>query len=250
MIDRYGVTEAFARYVSAYDIHDPQIALKIGHTYRVAELCERIGREAGAPDPDLAWLCGMLHDIGRFEQIRRYHTFVDADSVDHARLGADLLFCEGLLEAFPAALSGPDAGILQQSIRNHSLRFISENLTETQKVYCHVLRDADKIDIFRVNCETPLEDIYHVTTQELRTSTVSEDVREAFRNRTTVERKLRKTAVDFVAAGLCMTFDLIYPISREIARQQGYVDRLAAFESDNPDTRAWFSYMREHLWEE
>ena len=47
-----------------------------------------------------------------------------------------------------------------------------------------------------------------------------------------------------------MAFELVYPASTRIAREQGYVDRLAAFESDNPDTRAWFSYMREHLWEE
>ena len=42
----------------------------------------------------------MLHDIGRFEQIRRFGTFNDVQSVDHAEFGADLLFKEGLIRKF------------------------------------------------------------------------------------------------------------------------------------------------------
>ena len=38
---------------------------------------------------------------------------------------------------------------------------------------CNILRDADKIDILRVNCDTPLEDIYNVTTKELKKASVS-----------------------------------------------------------------------------
>lgn len=51
-------------------------------------MCERIAKAAGmcAYDVELAWLSGMLHDVGRFEQIKRYNTFSDADSVDHANL--------------------------------------------------------------------------------------------------------------------------------------------------------------------
>jgi hypothetical protein len=45
-------------------------------------------------------------------------------------------------------------------------------------------------------------------------------------------------------------FELVYPVSRETARRQGYVDRMLSFRSRNPDTAAWFDYMREHIWEE
>ena len=71
-----------------------KIKLKIDHTYRVAELCERIAKaeQMEKTEVDLAWLLGMLHDVGRFEQLRRYGTFSDADSIDHAALGADILF--------------------------------------------------------------------------------------------------------------------------------------------------------------
>ena len=90
-MNKAAVEKAFASYTQNYDPDDPKIKLKINHTYRVADLCERIARTVPGADTDLAWLMGMLHDIGRFEQVRRYGTFMDAKSVDHAAFGADLL---------------------------------------------------------------------------------------------------------------------------------------------------------------
>lgn len=249
MIDRERVTRAFDSYVAAYNAGEPKIKLKIDHTYRVAALCERIGQSAGNEDLDLIWLCGMLHDIGRFEQVRRYNTFVDAVSVEHAGFGADLLFTEGLLERFCTGLSETELRILERSIRSHSAYRLSPGLSETEIAYCNVLRDADKIDIFRVNCDTPLEEIYNVTTAELKNSFVSEEVKACFRNRTAVLRKLKKTPIDYVVAHLCLVFELVYPISREIAREQGYADRMLAFESENPETAEWFAFMRNSIWE-
>ena len=94
IIDRQRVKEQFASYTRNYDPTDPKIALKIAHTYRVADHCEEIARSLGMNDEDIeiAWLLGMLHDIGRFEQVKRYGTFYDNQSVDHAEFGADLLF--------------------------------------------------------------------------------------------------------------------------------------------------------------
>ena len=40
----------------------------------------------------LALKAGLLHDVGRFEQQRVYGTFTDADSIDHAKYGARILF--------------------------------------------------------------------------------------------------------------------------------------------------------------
>lgn len=242
------MTAAFDDYVAAYNSDDPKIRLKINHTYRVAALCEQIGQAAGMENSDLIWLCGMLHDIGRFEQIRRYNTFVDSVSVDHAQFGADLLFHEGLLERFVPGLPEEERRILELSIRSHNLYRIPEGLSGYEAAMCNVLRDADKIDIFRVNCDTPPEEIYNVSTEDLKTSAVSEEVKACFLKRTAVLRSLKKTAIDFPVAHLCLVFELVYPVSREIAREQGYVDRLLSFESDNPDTRAWFQYMRENIW--
>lgn len=242
------MTRAFDEYVAAYDAQDPKIRLKIEHTYAVAALCERIANALGA-DADLAWLCGMLHDIGRFEQIRRYHTFIDAVSVPHAAFGADLLFREGLIARFAPELPETEAALLECAIRTHSDYRLSPALTARELLTCQILRDADKLDIFRVDCVTPREDIFNVTTQALRTSAVTEAVRACFREKRAVPRDIKRTPADFCVSHLCLVFELVYPVSRDIARSQGYVDRLLDFPTDNPDTAAWYAYMREHIWE-
>ncbi len=241
-LDKDHVREVFAEYVSHYDPSDPKIRMKIDHTYRVAELCDQIGGEAGL-DAELCWLSGMLHDIGRFEQIRRYHTFFDARSVNHAAFGADLLFKEGLLERF-GDFTPEERETLEISIRDHNLYRLPAR-PEPLLSYCKVLRDADKVDIFHVCGVTPMEDIYNVTTEELRSSGVSEAVKQCFLERRAVDRTLKATAADNVVALICLVFELEYPVSRRIAGEQGYLKKMLEFQSDDPETQAWFRIMRE-----
>ena len=47
MKDKNDVKQSFAEYVKKYDAEDPKIALKINHTYRVADISEDIARSLG-----------------------------------------------------------------------------------------------------------------------------------------------------------------------------------------------------------
>ena len=99
-IDRVKAKKVFDDYVKNYNSNDEKIKLKIDHTYRVSDLCEKIALSLGMnnEDVDIAWLTGLLHDIGRFEQVKRYGTFNDPKSVDHAKLGSSILFSEGKID--------------------------------------------------------------------------------------------------------------------------------------------------------
>ena len=250
IIDRERVKNTFAEYTSGYNATDPKIKLKIDHTYRVAELCELIASDLKLDEyeTDVAWLTGMLHDVGRFEQIKRYNTFNDAQSVDHANFGADLLFKEGLIDTSVDGFNDDKYGIIvENAIRNHSAFRIDERLDEYTVMFCNILRDADKVDIFRVNVDTPAEDIYNVTTEELKNSQVSPEVMAAFDERHAVLRSCKKTAVDHVAGHIALTFELVYPISLQIAKERGYLDKMMAFESDNEITGKQFEEIRAKL---
>lgn len=250
IIDRERVKNTFAEYTSGYNATDPKIKLKIDHTYRVAELCELIARNLKLDEyeTDVAWLTGMLHDVGRFEQIKRYNTFNDAQSVDHANFGADLLFKEGLIDTYVVGFHDDKYGVIvENAIRNHSAFRIDERLDEYTVMFCNILRDADKVDIFRVNIDTPAEDIYNVTTEELKNSQVSPEVMAAFDERHAVLRSCKKTVVDHVAGHIALTFELVYPISLQIAKERGYLDKMMAFESDNEITGKQFEEIRAKL---
>lgn len=75
-IDRQKASDAFSAYVKNYDITDEKVRLKIEHTHRVCDLCEQIAKASGfgEDEVEIAWLTGLLHDVGRFEQLRRYGT--------------------------------------------------------------------------------------------------------------------------------------------------------------------------------
>ncbi len=246
MIEKERIKKEFREYASGYDLSDIKIKLKADHTYRVAALAERIARSAGA-DTDLAWACGMLHDIGRFEQVRVYNTFLDGQSVDHARFGADLLFRDGLIDRF-GDFTEHEKQIIETSIRNHNRYLIDDQVEEPVRTYCKVLRDADKVDIFRVNWETPQEELYNVSTAELKASPVAEAVKQCYLERHTVLGTLRKYPIDHLTGQICLVFGLEYPVSLRLAREQGYVDRLLQFESENKETAEWFAFMRRTLW--
>ena len=61
VIDRQKVKAGFARYTGNYDVDNDKIKLKIEHTYRVADLCDKIAKDLGLSsyDVDMAWLIGM-----------------------------------------------------------------------------------------------------------------------------------------------------------------------------------------------
>lgn len=241
-MDQERIVNAFYSYASAYDVSNPKIKVKIDHTLKVAKQAEQIAENIGA-DADLAWLCGMLHDIGRFEQLRRYDTFVDDKSIDHAALSCELLFKDGLIERFVTDDIRTD--LLETAIRYHSLYRLPQNLSDEERMYCQILRDADKLDIFRAICDTPLTELYGFSMDELKTSEVSEEVRECFDRHSAVLKSMWRTPADIWAAHICLYFELVYPISREIAHEQGYLEQLLRFESDHPATATWFKHVRE-----
>lgn len=271
-INRKNVINAFAEYVRNYDPSDEKIKLKIDHTYRVAGLCQRIAESLGLsePDVDIAWLLGMLHDIGRFEQIRRFGTFNDVQSVDHAEIGADLLFKEGLIRKFAEgyyeecelARSGneeaeqiiknnehhnKDTGLLEMAIRQHNKYRVKEELTERQRMFCDILRDADKVDIFKVNADIPMEIIYDVTTEELKNGVITKEVLESFYKKETVLKSVRRSAVDHIVGHISLLFELVYKESYRQAKEQGYVYKLLDFKSDVPEVNAEFDDMRKYV---
>ena len=245
-IDRKHVEKTFAEYVSHYDAQDEKVKLKIDHTYRVAELCDLIAKSVKltSEEIDLAWLCGMLHDIGRFEQIKNYGTFIDADSVDHALYGAKILFDEGLIYTY---LDNPSAELcvfLKKVISCHSAYRVPEEYDIRVRMFADILRDADKIDILKVNVEVPLEEIYNVTTEELMNTEVTREVIESFSEEKAILRTLKKTPVDHVVGHISLVYELVYPISVQIVKKQGYLDKLMNFSSNNARTLKQFEELR------
>lgn len=246
-MNRELIKNTFREYVKDYNAEDPKIALKIAHTFRVANISEKIAKTIGLNDDDIdvSWAIGMLHDIGRFEQIRRYNTFNDSKSVNHASFGVSLLFDEGLIERFE--IDEDILGFIRLAIFNHNVYRLPADLSEKELTFCKIIRDADKIDILRVNYETPMEDVYNLTTEELRNSKISDSVFEAFFEESAINHSLKKSGVDMLIGHISLVFELEYDISREILKEQGFLKKLMDFESYNEETIERLNVIRNHM---
>ena len=223
-INRERARAAFLAYVAPYDPANPRIALKVTHTLHVADLCGRIAREQGWPaaDIDLAWLCGLLHDMGRFEQVRRWDTFRDAVSCSHAQLGASVLFGERecLGEPVPAGTpafgiprirdfidSSAEDAVIRTAIELHSDYRLPRDLDPRTHAFTELVRDADKIDILRtVDADTP-ETILGCDADELLASSLSPEATQAFDARRCMLRDDRSQPADFLVSFACFAFE-------------------------------------------
>lgn len=243
------IREQFDKYTSAYNLDDVKIKLKYEHTYRVAENCKLIAESIGLSDVDvkLAWAIGMLHDIGRFEQVKRYGTFIDRESIDHAVFGADLLFKEGLKERFLKMFCGNDLDVIEKAIRSHNAFILPEDYSEREVLFANIIRDADKVDIFRVISENTLEELYNVSEAELANFTVTERVMQCVYDEETVLFAYRQNPLDNMVGHFCLIYGLVFDKSKEMARSQGYYDKLLSYEPENATAKVQFDEIRKKI---
>ena len=229
-ISKESVLNEFNSYVDEYDTSDDMIRLKSVHTLKVASNCEEIGRSLNLSEEevDLCWLIGMCHDIARFRQYTEYRTFNDRESIDHAVTGCEILFDEGLIDRFVdgKCVTGHELTLVDKAIRYHSLYKLPDDLTEEELMYCNIIRDADKVDIFRVSVEEPINGIYSSTREELLNSEITPEVLEAFYEHHAVLRNLRKNMLDVKVGHVSLAFELVYDRSKELAVTQGYIFRI------------------------
>jgi putative nucleotidyltransferase with HDIG domain len=127
------------------------ILLKENHTRNVCANSAWICREELLDDDQtmLAEVIALLHDVGRFEQYRQFRTFKDSISVNHAELGAQILEdYEVLAPFFPHERS-----VIAHAVELHNVYAVPGKTPEDEKFFLNIIRDADKLDIWRVFLE-------------------------------------------------------------------------------------------------
>ncbi len=181
-------------------------------------------------DTDLAWLIGLMHDIGRFEQARRYGTFVDSLSVDHAELSADLLFAEGLADRFPQdGLPEDWRNIAETAVRQHNKLKPAETPDDRTRRFIDLIRDADKTDIFRVIATIPFEDrVGSSKANFTETEEASPEVMACVLEHRCVPSRIRHSRFEGHISHCCMAFEMVFEISRKTVKEEGWLLALLA----------------------
>lgn len=227
MIDIKNASEVFSRYVKEYDMNNPKILLKVKHTYKTVEVANKIAEDLNLTSEEavLAQLIALLHDIGRFEQLRIYNTFRDIDSIDHAELGIKILFKDGIIRNFIKETKYDD--IIYKAIKNHNKFKIEEGLNKQELLQAKIIRDADKTDIYRVIVQD-IEENYNVlyNYNEIAKQNISPYVMEKFENYMQADRNKFSTGIDSYINMVAFIFDYNFIIGLKIIKENSYIEKI------------------------
>lgn len=246
-IDLFYARQQFESYLKQYDKADNKIRLKIIHTYGVVHCSWQICKRMGLPqeDTDLAQLIGLLHDIGRFEQVRRYDSF-EPDTMDHAAFGVQLLFEEGKIRDF---IQEPKwDSIIRTAIARHSDFKLDGISDERELLHSRLIRDADKLDNCRVKLNDSIETLLGVSAGEVGRSSISTEVMAQFMSHQSIYSPTRKTKMDYWLSYLAYFFDINFRETLKIIEEHQYVKRLIArIPYSNPETAAQMKEVKNNL---
>lgn len=133
------INHQFYDFVVKYDLTNDNIIRKIVHTNTVADTCFQIACKLGLSqdDRELAFLTGVLHDIGRFEQWKLYQTYNDHLSVDHGDLSYEL--CDKVFDLSMVKVEDKEA--VKLAVKYHTKKYTGDN--ERVKLFNKIILGAD-----------------------------------------------------------------------------------------------------------
>lgn len=236
-------------FISSYSDPDPlcqeNYDIKRIHTFKVCEEIKFLGKKLGLKDEALrlAEIIGLLHDVGRFEQYSIYKTFKDNLSEDHAALGVKIIKDQGLLGRFQEL----PASIIENAILFHNRFAIPTSEKDPHLFYEKLIRDADKLDIWRVvlkyyyrkNKKVNKEIEWNSSNPDL----ISKEVLENIYKKEPVFFKHVQNLNDFKLLQMAWVFDLNFKISVQEVKKRKYLEKMRNSLPQDPEIDKVYNFI-------
>ena len=215
------------------------VDLKVEHTQRVAKNAHYIAKEMNwHPDDVLtSEALGWLHDVGRFSQFAEFGHFHDATSINHGERGWRI-FCKTDISS---SLSKKTNRCLLEGIRHHNARTIPAEISEDALPFLKLIRDADKLDIYRVVLENLAKDgfqgLVHMWPHIKLHGPINPRVLEIAQKQQNCSITDIKSLADFLLLQMSWVYELHYPPTFKQMAQKEYLDALARYLPDETGPR-------------
>ena len=226
MIDITKAKKEFKKYVEKYDINNPKIKLKIAHIERTSTIARKMAEsmELSEEDIELAELIGLLHDIGRFEPVKRYGTFVDHLSENHAKMGVDILFKDGLIRNFIE--DSKYDRIIELAIINHNRdkKQITKDISDKEELHIKLIRDSDKTDILYILTFEDEKSVWE--SDNIEDEKFTDEIYNEFIDNHNIVYKNRKTHADTLICHFAYAFDFNFNYGLKYVLDNKYYDKI------------------------
>lgn len=242
--------EAFVRSLrDGNSKHNALIDLKLTHSHHVAGDARDIAAESGWPKDDIraAEVLGLLHDCGRFRQIVEFRTFEDRRSFDHGDAGARLLE----ETVMPGDLSPRNREALIEGVRWHNKRTIPDTVPLVTLPFIRLIRDADKLDIFRVIGTVVEERSFDKHPEVTLTVDIDgppgQDALNDIGRRETVAYDHVHSLADFALTQLSWMYDIQFAGTYRRIFSRGHFERILSPLPDTPTIARIIAEVREYV---
>lgn len=222
----------FSDYVKIFHSADSEIQQNINikkeHTIRVCSEIIGIAKSLGLSREELrlAEAIALLHDVGRFEQYARYGTFSDLNSENHAVLGIKILRENNILKGIDKSTRK----LILCAIFHHNRIELPKRTARACLFFTQLLRDADKLDIWRV-----LTDYYCNKNKHRNegielglpdTPEISEKVCQELIAGRPIKEEYLKSLNDFKLLLIGWVYDVNFPRTFQLIRERGYLEMI------------------------
>lgn len=227
--------EAFEQYISNYNLKDKNISVKYNHSYAVSDLMAELAFQLNLSKEEiaLAKVIGLLHDIGRFEQLRDYHSFSD-QNIDHADESCVYLFEKGHIRDFIE--DDMYDAVIEKAIRYHNKYKLSK-LEGRELLFSRMIRDMDKVDIYK-QVAVNYEMVFDV-------DELSENVLRQFEQLTLIDKKYLNKKSDEIVVTLAFIFDINFEESYDILVSTDNFDLFLSTVKVEEDSEKLWKKLRE-----
>lgn len=232
--------KAFDEYTKQFDMENDITLLKYNHSYRVSKLSNMLakGLELNEENINLATLIGLIHDIGRFEQIKKFDTLSDIGTMDHADFGAYLLFEKGLITKFTNNTYNYE--VIKNSVSSHNKYSIDYDCCERALMHINIIRDADKVDILNIWANLDELDIKS-------DGDISSEVKNEFYEHKMIHNEFKKTEADKVIGTLSYLYDINFEQSYEYIISENFIWNLYNRLNDKEKFVEYFEYIDSYI---
>ncbi len=225
------------------------IRIKMIHTGYVTAIARELAQhlKLSRHDVQLAEIMGLFHDVGRFRQYSIYKTFNDAQSEDHADLGLKVLTEE---MPYGKELAPEDEDLVRFAIRNHNKKEIEPTDNLRRLVSARLLRDADKLDIYRVLSPYLVPGGAQKAPKFIRSDAsqlVSEDFIRDFAEGKQADYHRLRTHGDRKLVRLMWVYDINYSWTLRKMVERGYVDLIIKYLPEQEGLDKGIRRLREYI---
>lgn len=184
---------------------------------------QEIARQEGMDEQtvQMARIIALLHDMGRFRQFVDFGTFDDSKSLNHAELSVRLLYQEDFNQLIPEE----EMLLISQSILQHNLPEITGNLNGKVALFSRLLRDADKIDIWKLQSKKDV--IFALGEFESADHyDVPDEIHRCFTEKRIVKVELASSINDFRLLRLGWIFDMNFQSTFRLLIRKDYASMI------------------------